>query len=342
MHTLGIDIGKRQHIAAICEEGEREARRAVFRFSSDRAGFGELQRWLGQHGQISRAVLESSGHYHLNLAAALQRSGVPVAVVNPLESKYFGKRRLQRTKSDPADARTLAALAMVDQPETRDVMAGAELREAARFAMTLVGEQAQVRQRITRLIELGFPELEQAYDDPTCISALAVLRAAPTAQAASRRRPATLAQAARPGGGRRLGLKKATEIHALASETIAAPELSRQIAFQMRLLIGQFDLLEQQITQAEAEVAALLDGELVRRLRTIPGVGPAIVATLIAEIGDIRRFSRLEQLIAYAGVHPAERSSGEKGANPETSWHMSKTGNAYLRTALYRMAIVGL
>lgn len=342
MHTLGIDVGKRQHIAAICHEGEREARRTVFRFASDRAGFAELQRWLGQQGEVSRAVLESSGHYHLNLAAALQRQGVPVAVVNPLEAKYFGRRRLQRTKSDPADARTLAALAMVDQPETRDVLVGAQLREAARFAMTLVSEQAQVRQRITRLIELGFPELEQAYDDPTCSSALAVLRVAPTAQAASRRRPATLAQAARPGGGRRIGPKKAAEIYALAEATIAAPELSEQIAFQMRLLIGQFDLLEQQISEAEARVASLLDGELVRRLRTIPGVGPAIVATLVAEIGDIRRFDRLEQLIAYAGVHPAERSSGESGRNPETSWHMSKVGNAYLRTALYRMAIVGL
>lgn len=342
MHTLGIDIGKRQHIAAICDDGEREARRTVFRFSSDRAGFSELQRWLGEQGEISRVVLESSGHYHLNLAAALQQRGVPVAVVNPLEAKYFGRRRLQRTKSDPADARTLAALAMVDQPTTRDVLAGVELREAARFAMTLVEEQARVRQRIGRLVELGFPELEEAYDDPTCTSALAVLRQAPTAQAASRRRPATLARAARPGGGRRIGPKKAAEIHALAEGTIAAPELAAQIAFQMRLLIGQFDLLERQIAEAEAEVAALLDGELVRRLRTIPGVGPAIVATLVAEIGDIRRFDRLEQLVAYAGVHPAERSSGQSGRNPETSWHMSKVGNAYLRTALYRMAIVGL
>ena len=117
MHTIGIDVGKRQHIAAICHQGEREARKTVLRFASDRVGLAIFERWLGQQGPVSRAVLESSGHYHLNLAAALQRSGVPVAVVNPLESKYFGKRRLQRTKSDPADARTLAALAMVDQPD---------------------------------------------------------------------------------------------------------------------------------------------------------------------------------------------------------------------------------
>jgi Asp-tRNA(Asn)/Glu-tRNA(Gln) amidotransferase A subunit family amidase len=50
----------------------------------------------------------------------------------------------------------------------------------------------------------------------------------------------------------------------------------------------------------------------------------------------------LDQLLAYAGVHPAERSSGRKGANPETSWHMSKAGNAHLRAAAYRMAVVGI
>jgi transposase len=342
MHTVGIDIGKRQHVAAICHEGEREARRAVLRFAADRSGFSELERWIQQHGPIERAVLESSGHYHLNLASALQRRGVPVAVINPLESKYFGRRRLQRTKSDPADARTLALLAMVDQPEIRDVLAGAELREAARFAMSLVNEQGRVGNRISRLVELGFPELEAAYDDPTCVSALAVLRSAPTAAAAARRRLPTLAAAARPGGGRRIGPRKAEQIQALAKETMAAPELSRQIAFEMRLLIAQHDLLEAQIAEAETQLASLLDGELVRRLRTIPGCGPAIAATLIAEIGDIRRFSDFDKLVAYVGVHPAEKSSGERGADPETSWQMAKTGNAYLRTALYRMAIVGI
>jgi cobalamin biosynthesis protein CobT len=50
----------------------------------------------------------------------------------------------------------------------------------------------------------------------------------------------------------------------------------------------------------------------------------------------------VDQLLAYAGVPPQERSSGKKGANPETSWVMAKTGNAFLREAAYRMAVVGI
>lgn len=342
MHSVGIDIGKRQHVAAICRAGQRVADKPVLRFSADRTGFAQLERWLDRHGPVDRVVMESSGHYWLPLAAALHRAAVPVAIINPVSAKAFGKRRLQRVKSDPADARTLAALGMADHPRTREPLAGAELREAARFAMHLVEEQSRVDNTITRLIELGFPELEQAYDDPTCQSALAVLRLAPTAQAVARKRVSTLAHANRGPGHRAVGPTKAEQIQALAKDTMAPPELATQIGFEMELRIAQHDLLEQQIAAAEARVAALLDGELARRLQTIPGVGPAIAATLIAEIGDIHRFTDFDQLVAYAGVHPAEQSSGQKGANPETSWHMAKTGNAYVRAALYRMSVVGL
>ena len=341
MNAIGIDIGKRRHVAAICRQGQSTAERALLRFSSDRTGFDELVRWIARQGPVSRVTMESSGHYWMPLASALGRADLPVVVVNPLSAKYFGKRRLQRTKSDPADARTLAALGMVDQPEVREPLAGAQLREAARFAMALVGEQSRICNRIHRLIDLGFPELGQAYDDPTCMSALAVLRAAPTAAVAARKRPDVLARAARPGGGRPIGLRKALEIIALARQTIAPPELERQVAFEMALLIEQYDLLSRQIEDAESRVAGMLDGELARRLQTIPGVGPATAATLIAEIGDIRRFSDFDKLVAYVGVHPAEKSSGQKGG-AETSWEMAKTGNAHVRAALYRMAVVGL
>jgi len=341
MHTIGIDIGKRQHVAAVCRSGARVAERRILRFRADRAGFDELLGWISREGEVSRVVMESSGHYWMPLAGALTRAGLPVAVVNPVSAKYFARRRLQRTKSDPADARTLAALGMADEPRTFDPLASVDIRQAARFAMRLVEDQSRVLNRIQRLIDLGFPELGQVYDDPTCVSALAVLRVAPTALVAARKHPETLAKAERPGGGRPIGLAKATELIALAKQTIAPIELENQVRFEMQTLIEQHDLLERQIDGAESRVRMLLDGELARRLQTIPGVGPASAATLIAEIGDITRFGDFDQLVAYAGVHPAEKSSGQKGG-PETSWEMSKTGNAYLRAALYRMALVGL
>ena len=342
MHSIGIDVGAAQHRVAICREGNIEAERQVLRIPSSRSGFAELDHWIARQGTIERIVVESSGHYWQTLASHLRAAGHPVAVVNPLAAKYFAKRRLQRAKSDPADARTLAALGMVDRPETREPLAGAELREAARFAMRLVEEQSRLCNRILRLVDLGFPELGEAFEDPTCRTAMALLKVAPTARAAARRSVATLARANRGAGQRALGPTRAAAIHAAARASIAVRELEAQIAFEMPLPIEQHELLERQIAVAEARVATVLDGELARRLQTIPGVGPASAAALIAEIGDISRFSSFDKLVAFAGVHAAEKSSGKKGADPETSWHMAKTGSPYLRAALYRIAVVGL
>ena len=341
MATIGIDIGGRSHAVARCREGLARADREVLRVSQSRAGFAALDTWLERQAEpVSLVTMESSGHYWMPLASHLRRQDVPVAVVNPLSAKYFARSRLARTKSDPADARSLAEMGMHDQPAARDPLAGAELRQAARFAMTLVDEQAKVCQRLIRLVELGFPELGELFDDPTCRTAREVLRIAPTARAATKRRTTTLANANAGPGHRRLGQTKAERLQAAAADSIAVPELDAEVAFEVGILLDQYDLLERQIEVADARVAGLLDGETARRLRTIPAVGPAIAATFLAEIGDIDRFSDFDQLLAFAGVHPAERSSGRKGSNPETAWHMSKAGNSHLRAAAYRMAAV--
>ena len=343
MATIGIDIGGRSHAVARCREGLARADREVLRVSQSRAGFAALDTWLERQAEpVSLVTMESSGHYWMPLASHLRRQDVPVAVVNPLSAKYFARSRLARTKSDPADARSLAEMGMRDQPAARDPLAGAELRQAARFAMTLVDEQAKVCQRLIRLVELGFPELGELFDDPTCRTAREVLRIAPTARAATKRRTTTLANANAGPGHRRLGQTKAERLQAAAADSIAVPELDAEVAFEVGILLDQYDLLERQIEVADARVAGLLDGETARRLRTIPAVGPAIAATFLAEIGDIDRFSDFDQLLAFAGVHPAERSSGRKGSNPETAWHMSKAGNSHLRAAAYRMAVVGV
>jgi len=343
MITVGIDIGGRQHAVARCREGAGKADREVLRVSQDRAGFDRLDGWMARQPEpLGSVTMESSGHYWMPLASHLGREGVPIVVVNPTRAKYFAKSRLSRTKSDPADARSLALMAMRDQSVPRDPLAGVELRQAARFAMTLVTEQARVCQRLIRLVELGFPELGELFDDPACRTAREVLRIAPTAAVARRKRVSTLADANAGPGHRRLGETKAERLKEAAATSIAVSELDAEVAFEVDMLLDQYDLLERQISAAEEHLAALLDGELARRLQTIPGVGPSTCAVLIAEIGDIWRFDDVDQLLAYAGVHPAERSSGRKGADPETSWHMSKAGNAHLRAAAYRMAVVGI
>jgi transposase len=77
--------------------------------------------------------------------------------------------------------------------------------------------------------------------------------------------------------------------------------------------------------------------ELTKLLMTIPGIGVTIAPTLIAEIGDITRFSHPKALIAYAGLDPRVRQSGY---SLQRNTRLTKRGSPYLRRNLYFAATI--
>src|SRR5215469_10699907 len=52
--------------------------------------------------------------------------------------------------------------------------------------------------------------------------------------------------------------------------------------------------------------------ERIKRLRTIPGVGPIAALTWALEIGDVLRFRSIKQAITYCGLYGDEKSSANK------------------------------
>jgi len=74
-------------------------------------------------------------------------------------------------------------------------------------------------------------------------------------------------------------------------------------------------------------------------LKSIPGIGKLTAAVILGEIRDIRSFESARQLAAYAGLAPEQR---ESGTSVRRKPHLSKTGNAHLRKALYMPAVVAL
>ncbi len=71
-------------------------------------------------------------------------------------------------------------------------------------------------------------------------------------------------------------------------------------------------------------------------MTSIPGVGFVTACTVLAELGDLRRFERARQLTAFAGLCPSEYDSG-KSVHKQT--RMSKCGNTRSRQALYMAAL---
>jgi transposase len=74
-------------------------------------------------------------------------------------------------------------------------------------------------------------------------------------------------------------------------------------------------------------------------LTSIDGVGPITALTVLAEIGDLRRFERARQLTAYVGVSPQIVRSG---TSVRGKTRMCKRGNERVRRALYLSAMATL
>ncbi len=72
-------------------------------------------------------------------------------------------------------------------------------------------------------------------------------------------------------------------------------------------------------------------------LKSIPGIGNWTALVILAEIPDIRQFSSVKELVAYAGLNPAHRQSGTSSSSRTP---ISKIGNARLRKALFMPALV--
>ena len=74
--------------------------------------------------------------------------------------------------------------------------------------------------------------------------------------------------------------------------------------------------------------------ERLKRLRTVPGVGPITALTLALEIGDVSRFRSIKQAISYCGLCGAERSSADKVARMP----ISKQRNKHIQHVLVEAA----
>ena len=100
--------------------------------------------------------------------------------------------------------------------------------------------------------------------------------------------------------------------------------------------IRQIEFLDAEIAAAERLIAQqALSWPEIRRLMTVPGVNLVCAATFIAAVGNANRFLTSRKLVAYLGLDPKVRQSGEA---PARSGRISKRGSASARWALVEAA----
>jgi transposase len=110
-------------------------------------------------------------------------------------------------------------------------------------------------------------------------------------------------------------------------------------ADQMRMALRHYDELERlavELAVIDRDLAQrALDDPNVRRLMTIGGVNSIVAASVLAAIGEIKRFSSPEKLVSYLGLNPSVHQSGD---HPAFHGHITHQGRGHARGMLVEAA----
>lgn len=111
--------------------------------------------------------------------------------------------------------------------------------------------------------------------------------------------------------------------------------LPAHVLAQVEPLLIMLESLNEQIRRADEKLAEIVrDDEVVRRLTTVPGVGPVTATTYAATLDGAARFRDAKQVRSHLGLVPREHSSGER----QHRGRISKAGNSRARSLLVEAA----
>ena len=280
--------------------------------------------------------LEATGHYSYNLLGFLLDSGLDTYVLNPLHTNLYRKSlSLRKTKTDRVDARTIAAMLMSDvglKPYTDTVYHNEELKSLTRYRFDKVRERAKLKQSLSRLVCILFPELENLVPSLHIASVYALLDEFPgAAQVAGSnltRLKFLLADAFKGHYGRDMALVLRDSARNSIGSVMPAKSL------ELRHTIHLIRELDREVAEVEASIQGIMQ-RLHSPITTIPGIGFRMGAMILAEVGDFSRFDSPDKLLAFAGLSPSTYQSGQLN---NCYAHMEKRGSRYLRYALYNAA----
>ena len=334
MFYVGIDVASEKHDCCILNEKKKIIRSFSFLNSPD--GFQSLLSALsGIQPDEIKIGLEATGIYSENLSVFLRRKGFNVTTINPLLlKKHQCATTLRKTKTDKADAKGIALFIAEEgfQPDLPISYHIQELKSLTRARFSFVQDRSALKNKVKRLVVLLFPELLEQFSDIFGASATALLKQYPSAEKLAACHTDALAALLRKSSRGRFGRAKAAYLKQLAKCSIGNHSPAR--VMELKMLLTRIDLLSEQIKDYDKQIKIIMD-ELDSPVPTIPGIGYTLGATIIAEVGNINRFSSPAKLLAFAGLEPSIYQSGKF---VPASGRMVKRGSPFLRWALLQAA----
>ena len=335
MIYVGIDIAKRTHYASVMNS-DGEILAEPFPFTNDLAGFQKLLSCIGSFPKEQLLIgMESTAHYAENLTCFLFSRDFQVCIINPIQTASLRKSNIRKTKTDSVDTfLIIKALSLHDYRRfSKRDYDSLQLKNLCRFRQKLMKARTKVKIQLVSYVDLIFPELQYFFKSGIHTkSCYALLKTESNPDRIAKMHLTRLSNL----------LKKTSKGHYTKNHAIALKELASQsvgikddtLSLQILQSIEQIEMYTQQISKVEASICEIMD-HMDSVIKTIPGIGNLNGAMIIGEIGDISRFEKPCQLLAYAGLDPSVYQSGKFTA---ARTRMSKRGSKLLRYALINAA----
>ena len=338
MVYVGIDVAKDKHDCFIVNS-EGEVLYDVFTIQNNITGFEDLLfkiKTAEQNPDKVRVGLEATGHYSYNILGFLKNVGLETIVINPLYTSLSRKSMtLRKTKTDKVDARTIANMIMSDvslKPYSDKLYHNEDLKSLTRYRFDKVSQRAKLKQSVSRLVNILFPELEKLVSTLHGKAVYALLSEFPSAQhiaSANLKHLTYLLDAASKGRFKRASADSIREA-ARHSIGLYLPAKSLELKHTIKLI----NELNEEIAEIETEIKKIMVS-IDSPILSIPGIGMNIGAIIISEIGDFSRFDSPDKILAFAGCSPSTYQSGQIYSSHAK---MEKRGSRYLRWALLNAA----
>ena len=343
MNAVGIDVSKgRSTVAVVKPFGETVAK--PFEVRHTKSGMNDLVNYLNTLDGECRVVLEHTGRYYEPMVRWLSGAGLFVSAVNPKLIKNFDNNSLRRVKTDKADAKKIARYALDKWPELRQYTAMDKIRTQLKLMNRQMSfyqkQQTAYKNNLIALMDETYPGANKFFTSPKrpdgsekwvdfiekfwhvdCVCNISLKSFTEKYQKWCKKH------------GYNFQPDKPAEIYNASQELI--PILAKDD--MIKLFVQQAVTQLNAISKAVEELRQQMDS-LASKLPEYPvvmsmfGVGTTLGPQLIAEIGDMHKFTKRSQLTAFAGVDPGVNESGDYA---QKSVHTTKHGSPYLRKTLF-------
>jgi transposase len=203
----------------------------------------------------------------------------------------------------------------------------------------LQDEGAGYKNEIHALLAVLFPELSQVFMDPCRPTALGLLKRYPSAQAIAEAGVKAITATLHELAPRNSGRKTAEQLVLLAQQSVSSQIATSARSTSLKILCDQLEHTQKNVAQLEEEIDKLVEGDDgIKGLKSVPEFGRKMIAVLRAELGEVARFQRIEQVVAYAGMDIEVKESGKWRGQAKLSRARQWATSSYLvydRSPLY-------